>query len=74
MNNQQEIPARGGNENAKDLMSSLLGTFRDSKSMSKIVVPILRGLKQMVKERQNIQPAYLLEKLLVESSLCLLSM
>lgn len=35
MNNQQEIPARGGNENAKDLMSSLLGTFRDSKSMSK---------------------------------------
>ena len=35
MNNQQETPARGGNENAKDLMSSLLGTFRDSKSMSK---------------------------------------
>ena len=35
MNNQQEAPARGGNENAKDLMSSLLGTFRDSKSMSK---------------------------------------
>lgn len=35
MNNQQEMPARGGNENAKDLMSSLLGTFRDSKSMSK---------------------------------------
>lgn len=35
MNNQQEIPARGGNENAKDLMSSLLGTFRDSKSVSK---------------------------------------
>lgn len=35
MNNQQEIPARGGNENAKDLMSILLGTFRDSKSMSK---------------------------------------
>ena len=35
MNNQQEVPARGGNENAKDLMSSLLGTFRDSKSMSK---------------------------------------
>ena len=35
MNNQQEMPARGGNENAKDLMSALLGTFRDSKSMSK---------------------------------------
>ena len=35
MNNQQETPARGGNENAKDLMSTLLGTFRDSKSMSK---------------------------------------
>lgn len=35
MNNQQETPARGGNENAKDLMSSLLGTFKDSKSMSK---------------------------------------
>ena len=35
MNNQQETPARGGNENAKDLMSSLLGTFRDSKNMSK---------------------------------------
>lgn len=35
MNNQQEIPARGGNENAKDLMSSLLGTFKDSKSISK---------------------------------------
>ena len=35
MNNQQEPPARGGNENAKDLMSFLLGSFRDSKSMSK---------------------------------------
>ena len=35
MNNQQEISARGGNENAKDLMSTLLGNFRDSKSMSK---------------------------------------
>ena len=35
MNNQQETPARGGNENAKDLMNALLGTFRDSKSMSK---------------------------------------
>lgn len=35
MNNQQETPARGGNENAKDLMSFLLGTFKDSKSMSK---------------------------------------
>lgn len=35
MNNQQETPARGGNENAKDLMNFLLGTFRDSKSMSK---------------------------------------
>ena len=35
MNNLQETPARGGNENAKDLMSTLLGTFRDSKSMSK---------------------------------------
>ena len=35
MNNQQENPARGGNENAKDLMSALLGTFKDSKSMSK---------------------------------------
>lgn len=35
MNNLQETPARGGNENAKDLMSALLGTFRDSKSMSK---------------------------------------
>ena len=57
MNNQQETPARGGNENAKDLMSSLLGTYRDSKSMSKN-----RGLKQMVKERQNTQPVYLSEK------------
>ena len=35
MNNQQETPARGGNENAKDLMSFLLGTFKDSKNMSK---------------------------------------
>ena len=35
MNNQNEKPARGGNETAKDLMSSLLGTFKDSKSMSK---------------------------------------
>lgn len=35
MNNQQETTARGGNENAKDLMSFLLGTFKDSKSMSK---------------------------------------
>lgn len=35
MNNQQETPARGGNENVKDLMGSLLGTFRDSKNMSK---------------------------------------
>lgn len=35
MNNQEETPARGGNESAKDLMSALLGTFRDSKSMSK---------------------------------------
>lgn len=35
MNDQEEKPARGGNESAKDLMSALLGTFRDSKSMSK---------------------------------------
>lgn len=35
MNNQNEKPVRGGNETAKDLMSSLLGTFKDSKSMSK---------------------------------------
>lgn len=35
MNNQQETPERGGNENAKDLMNLLLGTFKDSKSMSK---------------------------------------
>lgn len=35
MNNQQETPARGGNENAKGLMSFLLGTFKDSKNMSK---------------------------------------
>ena len=35
MNNQEEKPARGGNESAQDLMSALLGTFRDSKSMSK---------------------------------------
>lgn len=51
MNNLQETPARGGNENAKDLMSTLLGTFRDSKSMSKIVALILHGLSQMVKEK-----------------------
>ena len=35
MNNQEEKSTRGGNESAKDLMSALLGTFRDSKSMSK---------------------------------------